>query len=55
MFFNKLMKLPLRFFDNKNVGDIMQRIGDNSASKVFSQAVRFPRFFRSLIPNPKLF
>ena len=34
-FLNKLMKLPLRFFDSKNVGDIMQRIGDNSRIESF--------------------
>ena len=27
-FLTKLMKLPIRFFDAKNIGDIMQRIGD---------------------------
>lgn len=34
-FLAKLMKLPLRFFDTKNVGDIMQRIDDNSRIKSF--------------------
>jgi ATP-binding cassette subfamily B protein len=34
-FLSKLMKLPLRFFDSKNVGDIMQRIGDNERIKSF--------------------
>lgn len=34
-FLAKLMKLPLRFFDTKNVGDIMQRIEDNSRIKSF--------------------
>ena len=34
-FLSKLMKLPLRFFDSKNVGDIMQRIGDNQRIKNF--------------------
>ncbi|GAB6122100.1 hypothetical protein JCM30204_32490 [Dysgonomonas termitidis] len=34
-FLSKLMKLPLRFFDTKNVGDIMQRIGDNDRIKSF--------------------
>ena len=34
-FLTKLMKLPLRFFDSKNVGDIMQRIGDNSRIRSF--------------------
>lgn len=34
-FLAKLMKLPLHFFDTKNVGDIMQRIDDNSRIKSF--------------------
>ena len=31
----KLMKLPLRYFDTKNTGDIMQRIGDHGRIKGF--------------------
>ena len=34
-FLSKLMKLPPRFFDTKNVGDIMQRVGDNNRIKSF--------------------
>lgn len=34
-YLSKLMKLPLRFFDTKNVGDIMQRIEDNDRIKSF--------------------
>ena len=34
-FLAKLMKLPLRFFDTKNTGDIMQRIGDHSRIESF--------------------
>lgn len=34
-FLIKLMRLPIRFFDSKNVGDIMQRIGDNSRIRSF--------------------
>lgn len=34
-FLSKLMKLPLRFFDSKNVGDIMQRIGDHERVQSF--------------------
>jgi len=34
-FLSKLMRLPLRFFDSKNVGDILQRIGDNERIKSF--------------------
>jgi ATP-binding cassette subfamily B protein len=33
-FLAKLMKLPIRFFDAKNIGDIMQRIGDGSGSMI---------------------
>ncbi|MCL2328600.1 MAG: peptidase domain-containing ABC transporter [Bacteroidetes bacterium] len=31
----KLMKLPMNFFDSKNVGDIMQRIGDHNRIEAF--------------------
>ena len=34
-FLMKLMKLPLRYFDTKNTGDIMQRIGDHGRIKGF--------------------
>lgn len=34
-FLNKLMKLPISFFDSKMVGDIMQRIGDHSRIQDF--------------------
>lgn len=34
-FLNKLMRLPISFFDTKMVGDIMQRIGDNSRIQSF--------------------
>lgn len=34
-FLIKLMKLPLSFFDSKNVGDIMQRIGDHGRIETF--------------------
>lgn len=34
-FLSKLMKLPLRFFDSKNIGDIMQRIGDHGRIQSF--------------------
>ncbi len=34
-FLAKLMRLPLRFFDTKNTGDIMQRIGDHGRIKDF--------------------
>ncbi|GHU80332.1 ABC transporter ATP-binding protein [Bacteroidia bacterium] len=34
-FLTKLMKLPLNFFDAKNIGDIMQRIGDHDRIKNF--------------------
>ncbi|MDH6310610.1 ATP-binding cassette subfamily B protein [Dysgonomonas sp. PFB1-18] len=34
-FLAKLMRLPIRFFDTKNVGDIMQRIGDNNRIESF--------------------
>lgn len=34
-FLSKLMKLPIRFFDSKNIGDIMQRIGDHGRIEAF--------------------
>ncbi len=34
-FLIKLMKLPIRFFDSKNIGDIMQRIGDHGRIEAF--------------------
>lgn len=34
-FLLKLMKLPLRFFDTKYIGDIMQRIGDHNRIQTF--------------------
>lgn len=34
-FLAKLMKLPIRFFDAKNIGDILQRIGDHSRIQSF--------------------
>ena len=34
-FLAKLMKLPLNFFDTKNIGDIMQRIGDHGRIQAF--------------------
>ncbi|GHS96238.1 ABC transporter ATP-binding protein [Bacteroidia bacterium] len=44
-FLSKLMKLPLRFFDSKNVGDIMQRIGDNERIKSFLTGNSITTFF----------
>lgn len=34
-FLMKLMKLPLHFFDTKNIGDILQRIGDHNRIQSF--------------------
>jgi len=34
-FLTKLMKLPISFFDAKNIGDIMQRIGDHGRIQSF--------------------
>lgn len=50
-FLNKLMRLPISFFDTKMVGDIMQRIGDNTRIQNFltgsllSMAVALVTFF----------
>lgn len=34
-FLRKLMKLPIRIFDSKHIGDILQRIGDNDRIRSF--------------------
>jgi len=44
-FLTKLMKLPLRFFDSKNVGDIMQRIGDHERIKNFMTGTTLTTLF----------
>ncbi|GHT58793.1 ABC transporter ATP-binding protein [Bacteroidia bacterium] len=44
-FLTKLMKLPLRFFDAKNVGDIMQRIGDHDRIKNFMTGTTLSTLF----------
>ena len=37
-FLRKLMRLPLSFFDSRNLGDILQRIGDHSRIESFMTA-----------------
>lgn len=44
-FLMKLMKLPLHFFDSKNIGDIMQRIGDHSRIQAFMTGNALTTFF----------
>jgi len=50
-FLTKLMKLPIRFFDAKNIGDILQRIGDHGriqdflSSTTISTLFSFANFF----------
>lgn len=44
-FLIKLMKLPLRFFDAKNIGDIMQRIGDHDRIKNFMTGTTLTTLF----------
>ena len=44
-FLMKLMKLPLRFFDAKNIGDIMQRIGDHSRIQSFMTGTTLSTLF----------
>ena len=50
-FLTKLMKLPIRFFDAKNIGDILQRIGDHGRIQSFlsgttlSTVFSFANFF----------
>jgi ATP-binding cassette subfamily B protein len=44
-FLIKLMKLPLRFFDTKRIGDIMQRIGDHDRIKNFMTGTTLTTLF----------
>ncbi|MCL2650957.1 MAG: peptidase domain-containing ABC transporter [Candidatus Azobacteroides sp.] len=44
-FLTKLMKLPLHFFDAKNIGDIMQRIGDHERIKNFMTGTTLTTLF----------
>ncbi len=44
-FLSKLMRLPIRFFDAKNIGDIMQRIGDHGRIQGFMTGTALSTFF----------
>jgi len=44
-FLYKLIRLPLSFFDSKNIGDIMQRIDDNSRIEQFLTGESFIAIF----------
>ncbi len=44
-FLAKLMRLPIRFFDTKMVGDIMQRIGDHSRIEAFMTGTSISTLF----------
>lgn len=44
-FLIKLMKLPLSFFDSKNIGDIMQRIGDHHRIEQFLMGTSLTSLF----------
>ena len=44
-FLVKLMKLPIRFFDAKNIGDIMQRIGDHGRIQDFLSGTSIATIF----------
>jgi ATP-binding cassette subfamily B protein len=44
-FLAKLMKLPIRFFDAKNIGDIMQRIGDHGRIQGFMSGTTLSTLF----------
>jgi len=44
-FLTKLMKLPIRFFDAKNIGDILQRIGDNGRIQGFLSGTALSTLF----------
>ncbi len=44
-FLAKLMKLPIRFFDAKNIGDILQRIGDHGRIQSFMTGTALSTLF----------
>ena len=44
-FLAKLMRLPIRFFDAKNIGDIMQRIGDHGRIQSFMTGTTLSTLF----------
>ena len=44
-FLTKLMKLPIRFFDAKNIGDILQRIGDHGRIQGFMSGTTLSTLF----------
>ena len=44
-FLSKLMRLPIRFFDTKMVGDIMQRIGDHRRIEEFMTGTSISTLF----------
>ena len=44
-FLSKLMRLPIRFFDAKNIGDIMQRIGDHGRIQSFMTSTTLSTLF----------
>ena len=44
-FLAKLMRLPIRFFDTKMVGDIMQRIGDHGRIEAFMTGTSISTLF----------
>lgn len=44
-FIFKLLKLPIRFFDSKKTGDIMQRIGDHSRVESFLTSTSLSTLF----------
>ena len=44
-FLTKLMKLPIRFFDAKNIGDILQRVGDHGRIQNFLSGTTLSTLF----------
>ncbi len=44
-FLAKLMRLPIRFFDAKNIGDILQRIGDHGRIQSFMTGTALSTLF----------
>lgn len=47
-YLTKLLKLPIKYFDSKNTGDIMQRIGDHDRIQSFLTGSSISTFFSLL-------
>ena len=47
-FLNRLLRLPMPFFERRNVGDVLQRVDDGSRVQQFLVGDAFPAFFSAV-------